>query len=145
MAMSEHSTCITWSCRYLFDWHALYSVETDIFSGTKPVYTASCRLCWYSQAFEVPDEICQKRLEQHADSHRLWACSQDVFTNEDEFRHHMETLHQAEHSDTTVWRSLRFVEKMKDKYVARTWLEPPRNLLCETEFTGYHCVLSNPL
>ena len=148
MASLEHPSCKTWSCRYLFDWHALFSLETEPLPGTPPQYAANCRLCTFSVSKPSLEEVVKhgrQDLRDHAECHRPLTCSQDVFIDEYEFRQHMEAYHGALRLDTKPWQGWHWLEKDATKYVARTYFRSTDSMLCTREASSTEHRLLDPV
>jgi len=71
-------------------------------------------------------------LEEHADTHQLRACTQDIFRNGAEFRQHMITHHGATKFQFTPWQQIHQIETSGKLYAIHTIRSQTRSLLCGT-------------
>ena len=82
------------------------------------------------------------RLREHAETHKLRACHQDIYTDKAKFQQHMREWHSAKHSDGTNWHIMRFIEKGAEGHTVCTWLELRDCSLCDTKPSKAHGVCS---
>jgi hypothetical protein len=93
VAVKMHSQCVSWSCRNLHDWHAIFG---STLTSTAGLLSFVCKLCRFTTgAYEKNDETCLWILEEHAKGHFLQDCSQERFADVNMFLNHMTTEHAA--------------------------------------------------
>lgn len=86
-AVEQHGTCISWSCRFLCSVSS--SFHTCGYTSLK------CRLCGEAFPFGNPDP---SGLWEHAKTHTLGHCDQDMFTSKEQFLQHLCAVHSARES-----------------------------------------------
>lgn len=86
-AVNEHCACMTWSCRYLHDFHSIYP--------RRKTENLRCSLCHCSLRNLIFN--CEENgLKHHAAKfHKFRDCAQEVFTTEAEFIEHLIAEHAA--------------------------------------------------
>jgi hypothetical protein len=115
-----------------------------------PQQTLQCRLCDFKVDISKSGEISQvfrADLREHADSHQLRACDQEIFIDKTKFHQHMRTWHGALRSDGTNWHIVRFLESADEGHIVRTWLELQDCPLCDTKPSKAHgvCSVATPM
>jgi predicted small metal-binding protein len=105
VAEKFNSSCVSWSCRNLTDWHAIFD-EIPSSPNTAGMLSFACKLCQFTtSAYEKDYESLFLKLEVHArENHFLRQCSQGRFAVLHEFVDHM-TLEHGAHT-TLDWDAL---------------------------------------
>ena len=98
-----------WSCRYLRDPHSIFSSERTSKYGDKVKFT--CVLCGFTEKQRIPAKENYKILVEHAETHRLRGCAQDVFTNTEDLAFHLQLNHFANYplansTELQLWRAI---------------------------------------
>jgi uncharacterized C2H2 Zn-finger protein len=91
-AVHEHFECVTWSCRYLYNYRAIFDTPLLVTAG---IPRAICKLCKFEICSDHCDDNYVSRLQQHAHSHNLQSCSQAQFPDLGSFIDHVMAEHAA--------------------------------------------------
>ncbi|RMZ70645.1 homeobox and C2H2 transcription factor [Pyrenophora seminiperda CCB06] len=84
-----------WSCRFLHDPHSIFEVAE--WNGVYDRYFQStCVLCGFTEIQSNPGKEYYETLVEHAEIHRLRACTQAIFTNPKDLAKHLELDHRAD-------------------------------------------------
>lgn len=128
---AKPSSRITWSCRYLYDHHAVFKT-TGFRSGE---LVSECKLCAY-RLFGREDGVKYRAdTKQHAESHVLRLCSQSQFSTISGFIDHLVVGHGAIRTCLSAnlldsWTCQQELTWRGEQCIASAALMPPRSRMC---------------
>ncbi|OAL54625.1 hypothetical protein IQ07DRAFT_273914 [Pyrenochaeta sp. DS3sAY3a] len=130
---------LTWSCRYLLDFHAIFSSSGPIIRGS----IICCKLCSFTTPVKNNGRLSIQDCKDHAEQHALRSCDQTVFTDRNSFTNHLLGEHGAE-SDcvihhTTSWRCIQHTEISEGQKLVHTMLPIDEDYLCDVKQPGFFC------
>lgn len=141
-ALKEHPVCLTYSCRFLHDSHAMFAT-TQL--GSKH-FIFTCILCGFTEEVkENPSQGLIAALEAHAlNNHRFQTCEQAVFSDISEFEDHLEKSHWADlprfrDPHLKPWQNLQLLERKNGKLLVRTVQTFTESLICASKHPAGTC------
>ncbi|KAH4217055.1 hypothetical protein HBI81_139760 [Parastagonospora nodorum] len=128
---TKPSLRITWSCRYLYDHHAVFM--TTSFHSVSLV--SECKLCAYCVTGTEDEVKYRANTRQHAESHGLRLCSQAQFSTVSGFMGHLVAHHGAIRTFLSAqrldsWTCQQEMTWWGEHCIASTAHMPPRSRMC---------------
>lgn len=137
-AIKNDHFVLTWSCRYLLDFHAIFSSSGPPIRGS----IICCKLCSFT--ISVNDKLSSiQDCKNHADQHALRSCNQAIFTGRTSFTNHLLGEHSAEFDcviyHTNAWRRIQHTEISEGQKLVHTMLPIDEDYLCGAKQPGFFC------
>ena len=97
-AVKLHQECLSWSCRFLHDIYSAFHTQLT----SSGYFKSICRLCGEGYTRFI-GQCVPPSMWEHAKSHALGYCNQDIFLTEQAFVNHLCSSHSARASDMGLW------------------------------------------
>lgn len=133
-----HTSCVAWSCRFLHDWHAIYTMTG---SETRNRLAFTCQLCNFT--IRSTNDDYTAILEEHAKSHNLRSCAQHRFADLRSFANHLEVEHNAVWKMKPIitvqpWKCTQKIRSTTEGPIAITTQMFQKSVLCASTDSPFH-------